>query len=270
MEDQFAPGRGLRWTAKSESGYVITGLFAGGKVYAEGTAAAIPLRLHDARALLLDPVQSANFAKAGTIRTAAATFRGVQVTCLLLSRSRNMANPGPSRDWEETEECIDPQSGLLQVHSEVPGRYVVYDYANGPQFGGHPFPATVTVNEGGRVVSKISVESVQAIAAPDPTLFVPTAAMKADAPGMAMTSASKIVRLMGSVGPSTIVRPVCVFGMMTPSGHLVEAHALQPGDPNSQAAIEDAKKLDLSPSIPAGAPRQQHFVFVIEKFVVQD
>jgi hypothetical protein len=63
-----------------------------------------------------------------------------------------------------------------------------------------------------------------------------------------------------------MVRPVCVFGMVTPTGQQVEAHSLQPSDPNSQAAVEDAKRIDFSPLIPAKSPPQQHFVFVIEKF----
>jgi hypothetical protein len=63
------------------------------------------------------------------------------------------------------------------------------------------------------------------------------------------------------------VRTVCVFGLVTPTGQLVEAHSLQPSDPNSQAAVEDAKQIDFSPSEPAGAPPRQHFVFVIQKFV---
>ena len=63
-----------------------------------------------------------------------ATFHGATLTCVLLSRSRNSANPALGRGWEETEECIDPQSGLLQVHSEVPGRYAVYDYSDAPNW----------------------------------------------------------------------------------------------------------------------------------------
>ncbi len=84
-----------------------------------------------------------------------------------------------------------------------------------------------------------------------------------------MTSATKISRVQGQ-GPFTsavTLRPVCVFGMLTSTGHLVEVHALQPSDPNSQAAVEDAAKIDFSPLTPAGAPPRQHFVFVIEKFV---
>jgi hypothetical protein len=270
MEDLFVPKQGHRWTATAASGYTITAIATAGEIYGDGTASAVPLRLLEARGVLFDPIQSPAYADRGSIRTSTATFRGATVTCLLLSLSRNTAKLGPGRDWEETEECIDPQSGLLQVHSEAPGRYAAYDYANAPQFGGHIMPRSVTITEAGRIVSKISVESLGGTAA-DPSLFVPTDAMKAKGPAVAMTSATKISRIQGQ-GPFTsavTLRPVCVFGMVTPTGHLVEAHALQPSDPNSQAAVDDAKKIDFSPMMPAGAPPRQHFVFVIEKFVAQ-
>ena len=269
MEDQFAPRQGLRWTAKAASGYTLTRISAAGKMYGEGTASAVPLRLHEARGVLLDPIESPALANRGSIRTSQATFRGAAVTCILLSRSRNVANPALGRGWEEAEECIDPQSGLLQVHSEVPGRYAVYDYSNAPQLGGHVLPRNVTVLEGGRIVSKISVVGLQGITTVDASLFVPSEGMKANGAATAIASATKITRVQGQ-GPFTaamVVRPVCVFGMVTPTGQLVEAHSLQPTDRNSQAAVEDARQIDFSPLIPAGSRPEQHFVFVIEKFV---
>jgi hypothetical protein len=160
---------------------------------------------------------------------------------------------------------------LLQVHSEAPGRYALYDYSSAPQLNGRTLPRSVTITEAGRVVSKISVESLQSFTASDPALFIPTAAMKAKGQAVAMTSATKLSRVQGQ-GPFTsgaTLRPVCVFGIVTPTGNLVEAHALQPSDPNSQAAVEDAKKIDFSPLTPAGAPPSQHFVYVIEKFIIQ-
>jgi hypothetical protein len=271
MEDLFVPRQGHRWTATAASGYATTGIATGGAIFGDGTASTVPLRLLEARGVLFDPLQSPAYADHGSIRTSTATFRGAAVTCLLLSRSRNTTNLAPGRDWEETEECIDPQSGLLQVHSEAPGRYAAFDYSNAPQFGGHSLPRSVTITEAGRTVSKVSVESLQAITGTDPGLFVPSDAMKAKGPAVAMTSATKVLRVQGQgpVTSATTFRPVCVFGMVTPGGHLVEAHALQPSDPNSKAAVEDAKKMDFSPLTPAGAPPQQHFVFVIEKFIVQ-
>jgi hypothetical protein len=271
MEDLFAPRQGHRWTATAESGYTTTSIATAGEIYGDGTASAVPLRLLEARGVLFDPIQSPDYADHGSIRTSTATFHDASVTCLLLSRSRNTATLASGRDWEETEECIDPQSGLLQVHSEAPGRYAAYDYSSAPQFNGHTLPRSVTITEAGRIVSKISVESLQSLTASDPALFVPTDAMKAKGPAVAMTSATKVSRVQGQSPFTSAVtlRPVIVFGMVTPAGHLVEAHALQPSDPNSQAAVEDAGKIDFSPLTPAGAPPRQHFVFVIEKFVTQ-
>ncbi|SPE34190.1 exported hypothetical protein [Candidatus Sulfopaludibacter sp. SbA6] len=271
MEDLFAPKLGHRWTATAASGYTVTGIATAGKIYGDGASSAVPLRLLEARGVLFDPLQSPAYADRGSIRTSTATFRGATVTCLLLSRSRNTAHPASGRDWEEAEECIDPQSGLLQVHSEVPGRYAVYDYTDAPQLAGHILPRSVTIMEAGRIVSKVRVESLDGLSAPDPDLFVPSDQMKAKGEAVTMTSATKVTRVHGQ-GPFTsamTLRVVCVFGMVTPTGHLVEAHALQPSDPNSQAAVEDAMKIDFSPLTPAGAPPRQHFAFVIEKFIAQ-
>jgi hypothetical protein len=268
MEDLFSPGQGHRWTATAASGYTFTSIAAAGQIYGDGTASAVPLRLLEARGVLFDPIQSPASAGRGSIRTSIATFHGTTVTCLLLSRGRNTASAPAGRDWDETEECIDPQSGLLKVHSEAPGRYAVYDYTDAPQLGSHILPRNVTITEGGRVVSKISIDSLQGMTSADPDLFIPTTAMKAKGPGVAMTSATKVSRIhgAGSYTSAVTLRPVCVFGIVTPSGHLVEAHALQPLDPNSRAAVEDARKIDFAPQTTTGAPPRQHFVFVIEKF----
>lgn len=270
MEDLFSPGQGHRWTATAASGYTFTSIATAGQIYGDGTASAVPLRLLEARGVLFDPIQSSANAGRGSIRTSTATIHGATVTCLLLSHARSTVNPSSGRDWEETEECIDTQSGLLKVHSEVPGRYAVYDYTDAPQFGGRILPRNVTITEGGRVVSKISIESLQGMTSADPALFIPTAAMKAKGPAVAMTSAIKISRIQGSSTLGVTLRPVCVFGIVTPTGHLVEAHALQPSDPNSRAAVEDARKIDFSPQTPAGTPPRQHFVFVIEKFAAPE
>lgn len=268
MEDLFVPGQGLHWTARAAAGYTITGVAAAGELYEEGTANGVPLRLEEARGILLHPLPSAAYSSRESIRTSAATFHGVPVTCVLLSSSKKEATPALGRGWEESEECID-QSGFLQVHSEAPGRYAVYDYSNAPQLGGHVLPRTVTVTEAGRVVSKISVEKLEEITVADPNLFLPADGMTARGQAIEMTAVTKVSRIHGQ-GPFTsamTVRGVCVFGIVTPTGQLVEAHSLQPSDPNSQAAVEDAKQIDFSPSTPAGAPAQQHFIFVIEKFV---
>jgi len=271
MEDRYVPGQGLHWTAKS-AGYAITGIFAPKAIYSEPTTAAIPLRLQEARSMLYNPLPSVDYAGSGSIRTFVASFHGSSVTCLLLAHSRNVQNPAVGRGWEENEECIDTQSGLLQIHSEAPGHYVVYDYSNAARLGDHLVPRSITVTEGGRAVSKIQVESLEGQASFEASLFVPTERMKA-AQAPVMTSMKKITRIVTGnqgEGPATSAmteRTVCVFGMVNSAGQLVEAHSLQPSDSNSQAALKDARAIDFSAMTPAGAPPQQHFVFVIEKFI---
>ena len=272
MEDMFSPGQGVHWTALSSSGYAITGIFAINGLFADGTASAIPLRLQEARAMLFNPIPSVEYARKGSIRTFASSFNGSPVACVLLAQSHNIANPALGRGWEESEDCIDPVSGLLQVHSEAPGRYAIYDYSDASRLGTHILPRTVTVTEAGRIVSTISVESLQGSAAPDADLFVPTEGMNAAGKATAMTSIVRIPRILGPspFKPGMTVRPVCVFGLVTPTGQLVEAHSLQPFDPNSEAAVKDATAIDFAPSMPAGAPPQQHFAFVIEEFVSRE
>jgi hypothetical protein len=91
--------------------------------------------------------------------------------------------------------------------------------------------------------------------------------MKANGPAAAITTATKILRSPGSspVSSGATIGPVCVFGVLTPAGQIVEAHSLQPSDANSAAAVADAEQIDFSPQL-SGMAAQQHFVFVVELF----
>lgn len=271
MEDVFIPGQGLHWTAHAAAGYSITGIASNGELYGEGTTSAIPLRLEEVRGILLHPLPSASYVSRESIRTSVASLNGVLVTCLLMSDSKKPLVPALGRAWEESEECIDPESGMLRMHSEAPGRYEVYDYENAPQLGSYMLPRTITVTEAGRIVSKITVEKLDAISTADPSLFVPGESMRARGRPVEMTATTKLSRMHGPnrVTSAMTIRPVCVLGVVTATGQLMEAHSLQPSDPNSQAAVEDAKQIDFSTLEPAGAPPRQHLVFVIEKFVSQ-
>ncbi len=266
MEDIFDPTQGLHWAARAAAGYAVAQISSKKMSYREATASTVPLRLHEARAALFDPMGS--LGKRDLIRTSQAEFHGAQLTCVLISGPRSGAMQTPGRSWEETEECIDPQSGLLRVHSQVPGRYYAYDYSNGPTLGDHVLPRQVTVTEAGKTVSVISVDSLKQLPAADASLFQPSEAMKAAGRPIALAGAEKISQVFDP-GPFTsaeIFQPVCVFGVVTAAGQLVEAHSLQPSDPNSEAAVEAAKRLNFSHPAPLGARPQQHFVFVIEKF----
>lgn len=273
MEDMFDPQQGLRWTATvAGGGYTITEISSHGNLYADGTPGAIPLRLQEARAALFGAIPARANLERATIRTSTGTFLGEPVTCALLSGARKKVSSAPGRRWMETEECIDPQTGFLMVHSQAPGRYYAYDYTNAPQFAGHTFPRKVMVTEGGKIVSQISVESLEPLTNADPNLFMPTDSMKARGRAVAMGGAEKISRIVSPSRPGrgAEFHSVCVFGLVTDLGKLVEAHSLQPNDPYSGAAVAAANQMDFSPRPVPGevrAPPRQHFVFVIERFV---
>ncbi len=271
MEEVFDPKQGFRWTAKASDAYEVTRISSNGMLYGEETASYIPLRLHEARAALFDPIPPPGILDRKSIRKSTAVYNGAQLTCILISGSKGAATATSGRRWDETEECIDPETGLLQTHSQVPGRYYSYDYSNAPRLAGQVLPRKVTVTEAGSVVTEISVDSLTELPAADPSLFVPTEEMKARGRPITLAGAQRIFHNMaqGSQSPGAAVRAVCVFGVLTASGQLVEAHSLQPSDPNSEAAVEAAKQMDFSPPTPLVPAPQQRFVFVIQEFVTR-
>jgi hypothetical protein len=268
MEDVFDPKLGHRWTAKNGTSYAITRISTNnGMLYGEETASYVPLRLHEARAALFDAIPAPQNAGRGSIRKADGILNGARVNCVLLSGSRNTLAAAGGRRWDESEECFDSRSGLLQLHSQVPGRYYTYDYSNGPRLGSHVLPRKVTVTEAGKTVTEISVESLTEVPAADPSLFVPTEEMKARGRAITLAGAQKIFRVLGpSLAPGVVIQAVCVFGVVTPSGQLAEAHSLQPSDPNSDAAVQAAKQTTFPDTTPLGPQPQQHFVYVFEQY----
>ena len=271
MEDVFDPAQGLQWKAKAPGSYAITRIFSKGMFFGDETEDHIPLRLQEARAALFGPMPSAESVAHASIRVSKAIYKGAPLTCVLLSGPKGgLATPG--RRWDETEECIDPQTGLLRTHSQVPGRYFAYKYSTASHFAGHVLPGKVIVTEGGKTVTEIVVKSLTELPASDPKLdpklFTPTEEMKSKGHATEMAQAQKIWRFAGQGKPArgATIKPVCVFGLVTPAGQLVEAHSLQPSDPNSAVAVEDAKQINFS-SPPFDPHPEQHFVFIIEKFV---
>ena len=265
MEEIYIPRQGTHWTAKSTAGYATTQIQVDNKYYGDAPGSTIPLRLHEARAALFGAIATPS--TQASIRTSMATDNGVELTCYLHEASSIVLTATPGRRWDEAEDCIDPQTGLLQVHSVVPGRYYAYNYTNAPRLGDRVLPREVTVTEAGKVVSVIRVDSLTELATADANLFVPTAEMMAKGESIAMTGSVTLSLFpAGSApGPDANIQPVCVFGVVSPAGQIVEAHSLQPSDPNSRAAVDFAKATHYSPSDPAGRPAQ-HFVFLIEKF----
>lgn len=266
MEEIFDPRQGLRWTASADD-YSVAEISTNQKSYSQASGY-LPLRLHEARAALFGAIATAPNLSHAAIRTSSAIFNGKQLTCVLISNASSRDAEFATRQWDESEDCIDPQTGWLEIHSPVPGRYLAYDYTGAMAFAGHTLPKKVTVTEGGSTVSEISVDALTAPANLDRGLFTPAAEMKERAHASGITGALTISHVIGRVPSDSnvegIAHPVCVFGVLTPAGKLVEAHSLQPSDPNSPVALADALRMSFSPAM---LPPQQRFVFIVEKFV---
>ncbi len=264
----FDPKLGSRWTAQSSSGYSRTEIDTIDSAYAEGTqGATIPLRLHEARAAVLGPIGTNSDQKA--LRVANVDYRGSRLTCILLTEPINMRSAIVGRRWEERENCIDSKSGLLQVSSQAPGRYYLYDYDEAPRLADCALPRRVTVTEAGRIVAEIRVESLTELPSVDPSLFVPSEEMKARGRAIGMGEARRFwpAARLGMVSPGNASQTVCVFGLMTPAGQLVEVHSLQPSDPNSESAIGLAKAQRFPVTPGPNGRAEQRFVFLIQEFV---
>ena len=192
------PGMDCAGLPQAADGYAITRISQKGMLYGEEPAGYVPLRLQEARAALFDPMPSLESMKRGSIRTSTVVYHGAPITCILLSGPDNGLPAATSgRRWDEAEECIDPQSELLETHSPVPGRYYAYEYGSGSQFAGRALASKVVVTEGGRTVSTIAVVSLTEAASADASLFVPTAEMKANGRPSGLGGARKIFRNFG-------------------------------------------------------------------------
>ncbi len=269
MEEIDVPSQGIRWTAKAGAGYETTHITVNNRAYGDGTLNPIPLRLHQARAALIGPIATPQYADHDLVRTAQATLNGKSLTCVLLSGPNSLPAENPGRGWQESEDCIDPVSGLLELHSLAPGSYEIYDYAGAPMLGNLTLPRKITVSEGGKTVMEIHVDSLTELPSADPSLFQPPPQAQSAKQGILLAQARKASIFAPGVrmAPGSIIYPVYVFGLIAPTGQFIEAHSLQPSDPNSPAAIAAARNMNFRTPKSAGARPQQHFGLVMVKFV---
>ena len=120
-----------RWTAQGP-GYSGVNLYRDDLLYSDQPSGVVPLRLTQVREAIF-------FIYPGTgpyasLRTAPGSLNGTAVQCVLTAQAFAGRVFMGSRNWEESEYCVDPQSGLLLTYSPTPGLYVHYDYSNAIHF----------------------------------------------------------------------------------------------------------------------------------------
>jgi hypothetical protein len=236
MEELSDAGSHWRWTAQMRDVHVMR-VGDDNHVYGTNPSESIPLRVQMVRSALLRPI--GRDLGAAAIRAADVERDGKAISCLLLSRAIP-PNPAP-RAWVEVEYCIDPATGLLQMWSEAPGIYAVYDYNDAAEFHGHTFPRQISIFEDGRLAVQAHVESLEDAPGIDPNLFKPTPEMVAGG-SFALAAPNRFpMRVDPSNAPtSTFFQPVIVHAILdAQDGSVLDAEALQNSDQDlSRSAID--------------------------------
>lgn len=247
MEDFAREKSQWRWSAQLQD-FRVTRISTQNHVYGTNPSQPIPLRVQLVRSVLLTPVvrQPASF----EIRAADVQSGGKTISCLLLSYSLP-PNPAP-RSWAEREDCIDPATGLLQMWSEAPGIFALYDYSGAAEFHGHMFPRQIDILEDGRLAVQIRVESLEDAPNLDPNLFVPTPEMVDAGESFALASPSRQpLRVDPSDAPtSSLFQSVIVHATVdAEDGTVHDAEALQTSDRDlTRAALDLVNNSSFDPS----------------------
>ena len=251
MDEISDGGAHWRWmttaTAQSQDSVVIR-IGANGRVYGTNPSAPVPLRVQLVRSALHWPIM--RNAGASAIRAADVGRDGQAISCLLLSASIP-PNPAP-RSWVEREYCIDRATGLLQMWSEAPGIYAVYDYSGAAPFHGHTLPWQIVIFEDGRPAVQVRVESFEDAPNLDPNLFKLAPEMADAGESFTLASPSRFpMRVDPSDAPtSPFFQPVIVHAILdAQDGSVLDAEALQNSDKDlSRAAIEMVRSTSFPPS----------------------
>ncbi|MBV8070461.1 MAG: hypothetical protein JO270_11185 [Acidobacteriaceae bacterium] len=227
MEEMWASMSQMRWTAHVGS-YNEARVFTGSAGYDSNPHAYLPLRVQMLREALFGPVPG-RFPYA-TIRTVAATWKGVPVTCVLVSGTRAEPTSGTGRRWQEEEFCIDPKNGLLQTSSVAPGMYTVYDYGGAYQFHGRVIPRQFAVTVAGATALQAQIDALSDLDAKQPNLFAPGDGM--GMPAIVIRGPQRFSQVLKSDPQmsSAPASPVIVHAVLSMEGKVLESEALQTSD----------------------------------------
>ncbi len=242
-----------RWTA-ALGGYSLVRIDNGGLTVEDKHVTEIPMRAQMLRNAIFWAIQAPQ--RDVQIRTAAVAWNGKQVTCLLISKVIGPSAQTQSRLWEETEFCIDPVSGLLQIHSIAPGTYVVYGYSRDLQFHGRVMPDRITIYEAGVQVVDAYFNITDA-GTVDQALLTPTPEMIANGPVLETMLPTRFPVNVPSPLPSKTIQLVMVHAEVDPTGNVLEEELSAASDPAlAQPALDLVKKMNLPHT--AFAQRQEY------------
>jgi hypothetical protein len=264
LEETWLSGHDWRWTASLGS-YSQLQLGSDAAVYGQNRAV-MPMRLKTLRGALFAPVPANG--RRLTIRTAAVSWNGTALTCILTSAGGNAQMPAQGRQWYENEYCIDPATSTLRVLSIAPGIYVAYDYANGHKFHDHLLPGKITVTENGATTVEAQIVSVTDADPSNLALYTPTAQMLAQGPAPVADLPERfpMIQMSPDVAAGSVVQPVIVHTTMDQSGKILEIEALQSNAFTARALQEVMQGGFGARPVPAGASPQLREAYINVQF----
>ena len=259
----YAPGE-WRWKAHLGS-YTQDRINLRGRVF-DQYVSPMPLRLQMVKGAIFWPILMRSGA---ALRISAGTWQGKSVLCVLGSRMLGNGSDIPGRRWQETEFCMDTNSGLLQTYSIAPGIYAVYDYQDTIRFHASILPRTISIYEANKPVLQIHLDSLSDAPAFDQKEFTPTPQMKAQ-PTSPMIAGTVRFPMAGGISPVEThgqIQPVIVHASVTGDGNAEEVEALQNSDPTlSAAAVALVRNARNFPSLDGNRSGQRE-IFVNVRFM---
>lgn len=263
LRETWISGQNWRWDATLGS-YSLLRISSNGVAYDQQPLHPIPLRLKMLAGALFAPV----IPNAVLERTAQATWKGTQVTCILRHALGGPPDqPVTGRMWGEAETCVDPATGLLMMQSAAPGIYIGYDYANALRFHERILPGAFTIWENGNAVVEAQVTSIADTDASNQAPFTPTAEMKAQGPAITLAAPMQMRNVVraSDIQPGSQIEPTVVHVTFGEDGTPQEFEALQ-SSAMSQRAVSfiAGTKIWAVPNTPGEPPRQREQYILVE------
>ena len=249
-----------RWTAEGPS-YSIVNLFVDQLLYSNQESL-VPLRLAQVRSAIF--FKGIALGPRAGLRSVNANLDGMDLSCVLVSHLGVVKAVSGPRRWEESEYCVEPKSGNLISYSEVPGKYVQFDYAKAIRFHDKIFPDSLVLTEGGQTVIEAHFDSLTDPPA-DPALYQP-AGLTARGVGALMTQAW---RIPVDVVPQEQQTGVVVVDAMKPSnGPLNSVEVITSTNPSLNEAaksyvVASHGEFARDDAEPGSTPAASEMLFVV-------
>jgi len=250
MLEDISRGRAYRWTAQGPN-YSAINLYPDSTqngLYGDRPSGILPLRLMQVRAAIFFTYPTVG--PQASVRTGTGFLNGAEQRCVLVVIGAGSRSFTGARNWEESEYCVDAQTGLLTEYSPAPGLFVRYDYSSAIRFHDKFIPTGFTISEAGQAVVEAVTNGVTDPPAATDAMFNP-AGLQALGAGRAMNPGFNlpvIAPVPGGPFPNSngnaALQVVTLHGNISGDGRWSEAEILASSDAVlNQAALERASTL---------------------------